>query len=83
MCGYCHFSKACLEQLLFCIPDRARAAHHRVQVNDDGQGFVHGKNVLTCEPRHLKGAPSVLLDVMNRIDLRERLHAGALKLAEE
>lgn len=47
------------------------------------KAFVHGENVLTCEPRDPQGVADLLLDVMNRADLRERLRAGALKLADE
>ena len=47
------------------------------------KAFVHGENVLTCEPRDPQGVARLLLDVMNRADLRERLRAGALKLTDE
>ncbi len=47
------------------------------------KAFVDRGNVLTCEPRDPQGVASLLLEVMNRADLRERLRAGALKLAGE
>lgn len=45
--------------------------------------FAHGENVLTCEPRDPHAVASLLLEVMDRADLRQRLQAGALKLADE
>lgn len=47
------------------------------------KAFVHGENVLTCEPRDHQGVAGLLLEVMNRPDLRERLQIGARKLADE
>jgi len=47
------------------------------------KAFVHGENVLTCEPRDHQGVADLLLEVMNRPDLRERLQIGARKLADE
>ncbi|MCC2641103.1 MAG: putative Glycosyl transferase, group 1 [Nitrospira sp.] len=47
------------------------------------RAFVHGENVLTCEPKDPQAIANLLLEVMNRADLRERLRAGALKLADE
>ena len=47
------------------------------------KAFVHGENVLTCEPKDHRSLTNLLLDVMDRADLRERLCLGALKLADE
>lgn len=47
------------------------------------KAFVHGDNVLACEPRDHQGVAGLLLEVMNRPDLRERLQIGARKLAHE
>jgi glycosyltransferase involved in cell wall biosynthesis len=47
------------------------------------KAFVHGENVLTCEPKDHQGVASRLLEIMNHPDLRERLRSGALQLAEE
>lgn len=47
------------------------------------KAFVHGENVLTCEPKDPEGVANLLLDVMDRADLRHRLRAGALTLAAE
>jgi glycosyltransferase involved in cell wall biosynthesis len=47
------------------------------------KAFIHGENVLTCEPRDPQGVAALLLDVMDHADLRNRLRAGALKLAAE
>lgn len=47
------------------------------------KAFVHGENVLTCQPQDPQAVASLLFEVMNRADLRERLRAGALKLANE
>ena len=45
--------------------------------------FVHGENVLTCEPKDPHAVASLLLEVMDHAHLRLRLQAGALKLADE
>ena len=45
--------------------------------------FVHGENVLTCEPKDHHNIAHLILDVMNNARLRERLRSGALKLADE
>lgn len=45
--------------------------------------IVHGENVLACEPRDHVAVTKLLLEVMDRADLRERLRGGALKLAAE
>ena len=45
--------------------------------------FVHGENVLTCEPRDPHAVANLLLEVMDHADLRHRLQAGALRLADE
>lgn len=47
------------------------------------QAFVHGENVLTCEPKDHEGVARLLLEVMDHADLRDRLRAGAFKLAAE
>ncbi|MBA2486312.1 MAG: glycosyltransferase family 4 protein [Nitrospira sp.] len=47
------------------------------------KAFVHGENVLTCEPKDPQEVSNLLLEVMNRTDLRERLRVGALKFADE
>jgi glycosyltransferase involved in cell wall biosynthesis len=47
------------------------------------KAFVHGKNVLTFAPKDPDALTSLLLEVMDHADLRERLRAGAVKLADE
>ena len=47
------------------------------------KAFVHGKNVLTFAPKDPDALTNLLLEVMDHADLRERLRAGALKLADE
>ena len=47
------------------------------------KAFVHGENVLTCEPKDHQGVANLLQHVMDHPDLRERLRTGALKLAAE
>ncbi len=47
------------------------------------KAFVHGENVLTCEPKDHPAVTKLLLEVMDRADLRERLRSGAIKLAAE
>ena len=47
------------------------------------RAFVHGENVLTFAPKDTHALTSLLLEVMDDADLRERLRAGALKLADE
>jgi len=47
------------------------------------KAFVHGENVLTCEPKDHLAVTRLLLEVMDRADLRERLRSGAVKLAAE
>ncbi|MCS6297075.1 MAG: glycosyltransferase family 4 protein [Nitrospira sp.] len=47
------------------------------------QAFIHGENVLTCEPKDHQAVAGLLLEVMDQADLRDRLRAGALKLAAE
>ncbi len=45
--------------------------------------FVHGENVLTCEPKDHPAVANLLLEVMDHVDLREHLRIGAFKLAAE
>ncbi|ULA61337.1 MAG: Putative Glycosyl transferase, group 1 [Nitrospira sp.] len=47
------------------------------------QAFVHGENVLTCEPKDHQAVARLLLHVMDDAALRDRLRAGALKLAAD
>ena len=47
------------------------------------QAFIHGENVLTCEPKDHQAVARLLLSVMDDTALRDRLRAGALKLAAE
>lgn len=47
------------------------------------QAFVHGENVLTCEPKDHQAVARLLLNVMDDAALRDRLRAGALKLAAD
>jgi glycosyltransferase involved in cell wall biosynthesis len=47
------------------------------------QVFVHGENVLTCDPKDEQGVARLLFEVMDHAGLRDRLRAGALKLAAE
>lgn len=47
------------------------------------KAFVHGENVLTCEPKDHPAVANLLLEVMDHVDLRERLRIGAFKLAAE
>lgn len=47
------------------------------------KAFVHGDNVLTCDPKDHQRIADLLLEVMGSADLRERLRSGALKLADE
>lgn len=47
------------------------------------QAFIHGENVLTCEPKDHQAVARLLLSVMDDMALRDRLRAGALKLAAE
>jgi glycosyltransferase involved in cell wall biosynthesis len=47
------------------------------------KAFVHGDNVLTCEPKDHQAVANLLLDLMDRPDLRAHLRTGALKLANE
>lgn len=47
------------------------------------KAFVHGDNVLTCEPKDYQAVANLLLDLMDRPDLRAHLRTGALKLANE
>lgn len=45
--------------------------------------FIDGENVLTFLPKDPQGLGNILLQVMTRPDLRERLRIGAAKLADE
>lgn len=45
--------------------------------------FVHGENVLTCEPRNVDAVADHLFNIMDDPGLRDRLAAGALRFAEE
>jgi glycosyltransferase involved in cell wall biosynthesis len=47
------------------------------------KAFIHGENVLTFAPKDSQSLTSLLLNVMDHSDLRERLRVGALKLADE
>ncbi len=47
------------------------------------QAFIHGENVLTCEPKDHQAVARLMLSVMDDAALRARLRAGALKLAAE
>ena len=47
------------------------------------QAFIHGENVLTCEPKDHQAVARLILSVMDDPVLRDRLRAGALKLAAE
>jgi glycosyltransferase involved in cell wall biosynthesis len=47
------------------------------------KAFIHGENVLTFAPKDPEALTKLLLEVMDRPHLRERLRAGALKLADE
>lgn len=47
------------------------------------QAIVDGENVLGCEPKDHKEIARLILQVMDRAELRARLRSGALKLAAE
>lgn len=66
----------------------AAAAAHGLPIittrgSDLEQQFVHGENVFLCPPKDADALASAIKLLMDAPDLRERLAAGALKLAQD